>query len=346
MKPEVLLLGHFPKPIGGVSIHLLRLSSILGDRAVSLSFTGIIGLNVQKVFSIAGLWRLLRGARVLHYHTDERDWKKAFLVACWCLLRRQNYVFTLHSFRVDSATPSWQQRCWKFALSHAKRVVCISSEMNSRLQALFPSIKHTVVVPSFLPFSQLEMNADMPERIKAFISRYSTNVVFNAYRSSLWNDEPLYGEDLLLELVRHCQHHHPSVGFTVVFATSDHDDRSLPMIQQLQDSKNVMLLNGFGEFFAPVLANADISLRLTRDDGGPSLTVKEAELLNIDCIASDAVPRGESPYLFCSGDVVSLVNVFDEVLQQRSGQGNKQDSQSLDQFVDASELVHRLYSVQ
>lgn len=340
MKPNILLVGHFPKPIGGVSIHLMRLSYLLQSRASSLSFTGNAGKGVHRISSTSGLMQLLRGAKLLHYHTDERDWKKALLMSLWCLVRRQPMMITLHSLRIAETTPRPQLSAWRFILRHCKRVVCISSEMKQRLGQVLRVQPRAVVVPSFLPISQAEISRPLPARVASLREEFETLIVFNAFRAVAWNGERLYGEDLLLALATTFQNKNVNAGFVAVFATDEHDEVGKRIVGQLNALPNVAVLDGFGDYFAPILNIADVSLRLTRDDGGFSLTVLEAAEMGKVCVASDAVPRGDYPYTFRNGDAQDLIDVAENVLHYSRNQ--EADAKQRTVF-DADEYIHQLY---
>lgn len=348
-RPVLLLLGHFPPPRGGVATHLDRLRAALRRTNITARFLSFGDANpaerdtlVFKEHPVLFLRALSCGASVLHYHTDEADWKSAVLLSLWCLARRQKYLFTLHSFRDHEFLKSgWSRGMAAFVYRHAAKIICISENLRREVQQLLPMPEgKLIVIPSFLPVTEQEHGAEPPPEFMALAQRCSHIISFNAFALTMYNGVDLYGGDILLDAFAEVKDEFPDAGLMMVylnFGESALANTIRAKARALGD--RVVIVEHSDRPFIPMLIRSSVFVRATANDGGPSLSVLEALSLGIFCAASDAVPRPAECALFKNRDAKDLAKVLRELLR-RVQSGEKQNAV---EFPDTGEELVKLY---
>jgi glycosyltransferase involved in cell wall biosynthesis len=324
--PSLLLIGHFPPPRGGVAAHLERLRASLPQHGITPEcYTfGAADARHRNTVAIKGhrlafFLRLCRGASLLHYHTDEADWKSALLMGVWCLLRRQRFIFTLHSFR----SHAFQRRplfgwLMKLVFRSAERIVCISENLKREVVELLPvDPSILVVIPSYIPPSAEERDRPLPPGVEQFLNTHPVTIAFNAYNAVRFGDGDLYGGDTILDAMAILTPGFPELGAVMVYTrTADLELWRTIQARAVALGDRVLLIKADDLDFVPVAARAPISVRATRNDGGPSLTVLEALSLGRFILASDAVPRPPQAIMFKTGDPGNLAGALRTTIER------------------------------
>src|SRR6185436_12708588 len=128
---KLLLVGPYPPPHGGVSVHVRNAHAILQGAGVECGVLNIKGRTPTF------LWRLIRYVFddwTIHVHTNGHN-RKSWLVAVVCGLTAQmgnGGVLTLHSGLLPSylaESPEWIRRTARLCGLLYDRVVCVNSEI-------------------------------------------------------------------------------------------------------------------------------------------------------------------------------------------------------------------------
>lgn len=312
--PDLILLGPFPPPYGGVAVHMVRLLASLRERGIDaegVSFGGVPhGLPVTTS-TIRASVSIPEGPKTLvHYHTDDGNWKTAVLLGTMWRLRRVPYVITLHSFR---------QRSWfryakvrdrlRQAYDGAAVIVCISDHVRDDVvQWLDIDPGKCVVIPSNLPINALERSQPIDARIPASWRTARVRLIANAGRLVAHDGKDLYGCDVVARAVRRMDD--ADVGLLIVTGKVV-DAGLLSDLRDIADGDpRISIVTSFD---APLIAATDhahIVVRPTRTEGGPSITLTEAMELGKHAVGSDAVPRPQGAVLFRSEDDADLARIL------------------------------------
>jgi glycosyltransferase involved in cell wall biosynthesis len=319
--PSLRLLGPFPPPFGGVALHLVRLMEAFKQRGVQI--TGLTLGGIPKAFPDIRRLNLfdMFDRSLVHYHTDEGNFKWMILLSLWWRLLRIPYVVTVHSFRhrVEFSSPVVCRRLRR-AYNGARTIIAVSNQVNLELQSRI-GVNETLitVVNSALPISQWEMNAKMPDGIPQEWTSAPVRVLANAARLVRYEEKDLYGLDIVVHAFREIAD--PNVRCLIVIG--DVIDVSLfdELSALIQDTSNIYLMVGVQEILAPMVSHAHIILRPTRTEGGESLTLSEALELGRWAIGSDAVTRPWGTVLFRNEDPSDLARAVRQctgaILQKR-----------------------------
>ena len=297
---DVLLVGPYPPPYGGISAHVERLARSIqaaGLRAGVLNhFEGspedplVVGELARNPWRY---WRTLRHARarVVHYHHS----RFSTLLATALALRRGGApaVATIHGRELDrflhTRIPG-VARVTRAALGRFAVLIAVSVEIECSLGAVARPVK---VIPAYLPAH------DEQERLSpqadAFLHRGS-NLVVSAYR--LTTDQQgrsIYGLDTALAAFAALAPVRPELQLVVFVATPPASHRERKFLRSLIDAvpeERVRSRIGvfYGEPLTPAFANTAVYLRPTLTDGD-AVSVREAIAAGVPVVASDVVRR-------------------------------------------------------
>lgn len=323
MKNSILLVGHFPPPTGGVAIHLQRLSSALKKENISveaLSFGKINYKNPEILTRFSNPMRFLIGLyshyKLLHYHTDEKDWKSAILIGLWCVLRRQKFVITLHSFR---SHPAFRFGFVTFLIrkifAKSETLICVSDAVQNEMRDILNYYsQNTAVITPFLNISLEELDIDPNiENLQIPLNQDKIVIAFNASSIAQFDDVDLYGGDVLIDAFSKVSEEFLDTILVMVYSSGK--PFFFDLVQNLNQNSpiRVIILPNFNGSFANILSHSHIFVRPTYADGAP-LSVLEALSLGKFCIASDAVPRPKECILFKNRDSEDLARALRQTI--------------------------------
>lgn len=291
---RVDLIGVFPPPLGGISVHLSRLSRRLEAAGVTVRRHGpqqgppFFGYHL-------GLLRGTRGAQVVHAHLHGAlDLTLLGLVARTC----RRMVLTIHAHNVAGQTLAGrpvQAAVVGAALRSMAAVVCVNERIGEEVRDLGVRSDRVLVAPAFLPPERGELLSAAPEPAVAdFLTRHAPVLCANAFTFDLLGGELLYGHDVLVEAVARLRRRHPGLGLVV--HVSRVDDAGQARLARLRERAAAL---GVGEHvlwvtgsrpFGPTLARSAAMLRPTLTDGD-AVSVREALHIGVPVVASDVVAR-------------------------------------------------------
>jgi glycosyltransferase involved in cell wall biosynthesis len=302
--PRVLLIGPFPAPLGGVSVHVARLATALAGRGYAvrmLDEAPIIKAHVPNVrtISLRGYVSLLLDVDIVHTHSSNATVKLVHTV--FARLMRRRVVTTIHSSRTDVLGRAMYRLACR--LSHG--VIPVSEQVRDAL-----GIKG-YVIPAFVPPSVEE--EVVPQELAAWIAERRRErrliVVSNASNLRSAGGEDIYGLDLLVEAFARPEVNHSHALLFVVATLRFGAERFAAMKKQIEERglTPVVFLVHLEAPFAGIIKVADLVVRASSTDGD-SLTVREALWYGKRVLASDCVKRPDGTELFRSRDVEDLVS--------------------------------------
>ncbi len=306
---RVALIGNYPPPHGGVSVHVLGLSRALRRRGVEVRVLDIghgrhVGEGVTPgrgaLPYARGLATLAAGSFLLHAHTsgaNRKSWLVALAASRARLPRGPRGLLTLHS----GHAPAWlsgsvgRRRVARLACSGFGRVVAVNQEIADALSRCGVAARRIMVLPGFSP-TLLEPG---PPPVALAAIRQAHAPLFCAMASP----GPTYGEDLLRAALALVRERRPGVGL-VLFGPGTGSGAPEPGVHRLGEIPHGAALG--------VMAACDVFVRPTRADGD-ALSVREALGLGRPVVASAVGHRPPGCVLFPAGDGVALAARLNEV---------------------------------
>jgi len=303
--PNLHLIGPTPPPYGGVAIHIIRLAEALAAHGV---YSKVVSTGGATPLMLARVFTRTARSPLAHFHTDEGNFKSTILFSRFWKSMGVPYILTTHSFRqIPQFSSQSALKHLRVAYKLAAARVAISDSTKAALIDVLNLDPATVtVIPSALPISNAERNAPLPNLPDAWQGA-PVRILANAGRLTLFNNEDLYGLDLVVNAMRLL----PDNDVHVLLAVADVVDESLfRNLEAASKSDPRIHLVRSSWPLARVVSHSHIVLRPTRTEGGPSLTLSEAIEMGTYTVGSDSVLRPPETQLFTNGNATSLAHVL------------------------------------
>jgi len=325
---DVLVLGPFPPPLGGVSAHVVRLHHAFTRDGLALGVANHFSSSADAPEVVAVLarnplrycWCLLRvRSRIVHYHHS----RLAMLLATAAVARfdRRPYIATFHGGTIVESLASRTPlvaRMTRWAIRQFAEVVVVNAELAEHFTEIVPRERLTVI-PAFLPPLEDESSSSaMDEAVDAAITAGQPALVASAYRVSPERDgsDP-YGLDLAVQAVELLESRGFAPTLSVFVALPSGSRRERDYLAALADrvtrTTGRQLVVRFAEQLLPALQRNVVYLRPTRADGD-AVSVREALSLGVPVVASDVVGRPNGVVLFANGRADALADAIVDVL--------------------------------
>jgi glycosyltransferase involved in cell wall biosynthesis len=332
--PEFAILGSYPPPYGGVTIHTRRLCTLLEGRGIDYIVYNAAsdtenGETVVSVFRTRYLWMLwyaLFGRNPTVYVMSPRlmSW---LLGAFMAGIRGKKVFLRIQNSRLIDWCGKSAFRAFlaKFSLSQISEIIAVNREIHAQLVELGVNPQKAHVFPGFLPpvSSDLSQDTIFPE-VWQFLETHGPIISANG-KVSFYRGHDLYGLDLLLDLSIQLKPEYPDLGIIFCFSTySPADEEYLEKLRSRAESHGVwenLFFNLQGGPFLPILKHSDLFVRPTNTDGDAN-SIREALYLGIPTVASDAVGRPEGVVLFESRNPNHFAQQVRKVLSEDQGKEN------------------------
>jgi glycosyltransferase involved in cell wall biosynthesis len=319
---RIALVGTYPPPIGGVSIHIYRLRQALIQQGMDILVydTSTSSGEEDGILPGAGRRQLLfklfsSRAGILHYHNH--DWTMRALLLLLKVFSKK-VIFTFHSFRDDLQATSLPN---KFLIRLVARwgdcFIATNSDIKEKLILIGANPNKIKVVPAFLP-PQLSEQAfgPVPDEASDFMKTHEPLISANAYRISFFGGQDLYGIDLCIDLCHALKKDWPEVGLIFCLPTigdTAYYSKLQARIHDLGIDENFLFVSG-PVSLPHILEQSDLFIRPTNTDSY-GVSVAEALYLGTPAIASDVCERPTGTMLFPSRDLEELTHLAKKVLE-------------------------------
>ena len=316
---KITLIGTYPTPYGGVSVHIQRLQDLLlniGFQCTVIDFSSSFK-NAENVVNARKIriWRYIQNnsCRIVHIHSSGINLKKImgfFLVSILCKIRKNKFIITFHSFRDGAKHFNLLEKIMlrQLLLKFVSHCIVVNSLIKNKLLSLNVDSNRISVIPAFFPPTTKQHDIDeIPQEIWGFIDNHKPIISANAFRISFYNDQDLYGIDMCIDLCAKLQGTYPRIGF--IFCLSevgdyDYFNKIRQKIAERGISDNFLFVVRSCQFY-PILMKSNVFVRPTNTDGD-AVSVREALYFKIPTVASDVVLRPEGVVLFKNRDVTDF----------------------------------------
>lgn len=320
--------------VGGINVHVIRLSSLLTSGVVfdfiddaPAKIAKDSSRSIRKITSIPNFLRKIWRSDIVHIHSG--NWLLRILLVLIVRLLGAKVVVTLHSYRLAGLKKTISNAVLRFA----NEVICVNSDIKTtsgRVDAL--------VKEAFIPPVDTERKG-LPDEVDVFIKRHSGSLLIcaNAYRLTRHEGKDLYGLDQCLAVARRAKEAGDNIVILFVVGTVMASDDLYFSAQKSIEEEG---LSGFISIypksldFITLIRRSDIVLRPTVTDGD-ALTIREALFLGKPVIASDVVTRPAGTVTYRSENTDDLYVVIRSVASAlSSGEGlpDQPDACSMDQY--------------
>ncbi|NLT49322.1 MAG: glycosyltransferase [Ignavibacteria bacterium] len=369
---RIIIIGPYPPPYGGISIHCQRLYNYLKNYGYDIKFYDdyllpkmsflVLLINYVRnkkndtspnIFkqteaidyeSLNGFLKLFcrlilferKSGTIIHFH--KKNWKYRALICLASKINRNlNIIFTLHSLREEiEKVPYLTNLYIKYIFKSNSRYIAVSEEIKRKIIKWGATEKKIAVIPAFLPpFIDQEDIKKIHGKIWEFLEKKSPIISANASKIQFFNNQDLYGLDISIELCSELVKKIPDLGF--IFCLSDKGDEEYfnKLQQRIDDLKireNFLFITNSLPFY-PILMKSDVFIRPTNTDGD-ALSIREALYFKIQVISSDVVERPEGVILFRNRDLSDLVLKTMDILDKQEENKRMYQKENYENNVD------------
>ncbi|QZY55332.1 glycosyltransferase [Crassaminicella profunda] len=331
-KKKVIIIGPYPPPIGGISVHIARLSRYL--RECGFKYTVIDESKEIKNFVIPN-YEQVNNLRVwigksifscknsiIHYHS--RNWYDMFLFCLVSKIHRLKLIVTLHSFREEpSKFNLFKKLSFKYCIRNVTHFIAVGENEKDKLVRYKCDINKISVIPAFIvPRYDIKDDKLIPNLVWNYMKGNDINISANAFKISFYNKEDLYGIDMCINLCYRLKKEYKNKKIGFVFCLPEIGDHNyFEKVKKEIKKKNIensfLFVNERIPLY-PVLRKSDIFIRPTNTDSY-GVSIAEAIYYDIPSIASDVCDRPQGTILFKSRDqedleekVIDVINNYEQ----------------------------------
>lgn len=315
-KKKLLIIGPFPPPYGGVSVHILRFYNLLKKEFV-FDFIDESQIKKNEFFNIRSLnilkyLKKINNSDVVFIHSGPN------LIRILHLLITRMYskkiILVLHGF--TSKPPEFIFYINGLIYRLATTIIVVNSDIKRRL---YLPEKKCITKEAFIP-PFLTEEIELPENIQNLICKSKKDgkmiICSNAFRLKKYKNQDLYGLDMCIEVAKRLVNKEKSFIFIFVVSSVVEKNESYfkmeTLIKKLDLGNHFFLINEKLSF-VKLMQQSDIVIRPTNTDGD-SLTIREGLFLNKKVLASDVVERPEGVILFENRNLNDLEKKLEELI--------------------------------
>lgn len=323
---KIALIGPYPPPYGGISIHIRRLKEQLEKRECECIVYNLEGqgeLPEKNVIHIKNLKRWLpkyfffAKEAVIHYHNY--GWQMSVIIGLMGLLGKKT-VISIHG---DDLNDSLEEGSWfrkqiiKFAIKHTSFIIADNEKIENLILSLGVKQQKVANIPGFIPPTVKEGDYQkVPQYVWDFIHRHEPVISANAFRIRFYNGVDLYGLDMIVELIARLKNRYPKLGIVFCLPSIGEEEYFDKLNQEIRErdlNEHILFATEPLDPVYPIWQESDIFVRPTVTDGD-ALSVREALYLKTPVVTSDACPRPRGVILFKNRDIDSFTKRVEEVL--------------------------------
>lgn len=316
IRKSVIMIGPYPPPIGGVSVHIERLCERFKERYDLI----VLDTSLNKIELLIKLIKvsitIISNFKKFLIHNHIFKLKLNYFIILYAKILRLEYFQTLHSFRIDlNKINKLDEYMMRKIFKYSKRIIVVNERIKQDLISFDHSLSPKIsVIPAFLPYQQdltVEEIEEYNNKLNQdkFFDSHDIVLCANAFKIVFYNNQDLYGIDMCVELTRLLKDNgEQRIGFIFMLPQVGDAD-------YFQKLKNKVITYGIEKDFifvnkkidlVPLLHRVDIFLRPTNTDGD-SISVREALYAGIPTIASDVIDRPFGTIVFKNRDLSDLL---------------------------------------
>lgn len=312
---KVALIGRYPPPWGGISVHVQRVIAQLRAQNNKVYFFEA-AQQIRYVFfffyAVRLLYFLIRHRPdILFYHTLylKHAFHELWLIVLLKRMLCYRVVIVDHHCRYLYNQSEKHKNYLNKLMHHVDQQLFIGNltEQSYRDNGIIKP-PYWSVESAFLPPDENQRQTiigSYPPSLFDFIHNHTPLLLMNGSRVSLLpNGKDLYGFDMSLQVIMHSKSSFAKIGLIIALpeiANEFYYEEILTFIRNNHLDAHVYFFHGQKELW-PLFTSVDLFLRPTWTDGD-SISVREALYYNVPVVASDICIRPEHVTLFKTGDV-------------------------------------------
>jgi glycosyltransferase involved in cell wall biosynthesis len=329
---SIAIIGVYPPPLGGISVHIERLCHVLENRGVPfivIDGSGkppdapvgfpIISVPAEQIERWCLRYVFRRNEKIVFNHFLR--WKVRFFVSL-LKLKGVKVVHTVHSYRSDGKYSLLERMMIKLTGALSDHFIAVTDEIKERLVRVGIPSRKISVIPAFIPPDETREKPVIPEQVRTFFERHERVIVANGGIGNEYAGADLYGADMCVESFIRLARKHPELGFLFCITHIVNENTLAQYQRRLEQA-------GLADRFCwihekmplyPLLRQAALFVRPTASDGD-ALSIREALHYGTPVVASDAAKRPEGVITFATRDLDDFTAKCELVLSGATDRG-------------------------
>lgn len=321
---KIAIIGIYPPPLGGISVHIKRLKEILDNSSIETvvynegSYTNvennILELKSYKSFMIS-LSKL--DYDIVHFHCTTAD-VRSLLWLCKKLNKNKKIILTIHGISLKDQIEKSNKLIKNSIIKSLKSIDSIIVVNEEYLEYLpkYGINKNRIkyIQPFIKPILRNDDKEKIDKNVLDFLNCDGIKLLTNG-SIKFYQSQELYGFDLLIESVNRLIMNGMDVKLLIsILAVDNQNEREKEYYKTLKERVKTLGLQNkimFHEVnnteYYPILELGDIFIRATNTDGDP-ISLREALSLGIPSIASDVTNRPEKTIIFKNRNQDDLID--------------------------------------
>lgn len=360
---KINLIGPFPSPYGGISIHIKRLYEKLKALNIEAKVYSTNNINIKNQdIKYSDLKKTILKSVVFNkneiIHIHDSGLKIRGLISLVGVLFDKKIIMTIHGVSLEEEYNSINKlgkNIYKFLLNKISYMIVVSPQIKEWCIKNHILEKKIAVIPAYInPVINKEDYLKIDKEVWNFIenSKNKNEKIITANGNiRFFDNEDLYGLDLLIELIYLLKKDNYKV--SLIFALLGYDDQTQKernyfeeleiRIKKYQLDKEIFIYKVKDTEYYPILDKTDIFIRPTNTDGY-GISVTEAIYLRKPAIASDVCQRQKGTIYFKSRDIKDLLEKTKLVLNNYDEEKNKLKNIVVKEYYeDVLEIYKKVY---
>jgi glycosyltransferase involved in cell wall biosynthesis len=305
---KLIVVGPFPPPIGGVSVHLARFCDTLIFNGTIFKLDTTSGIKLFLLTYIKLLWISLFGKSCAVYVNSTN-----LVVLLLLIFFRGDFFFRVHNDRLCNLNFSHRFILFVFFFFKINFFFVANDDIKKSISKHYCLPEGNILISSAYLSPPLEkadiMLESFPQDLFLFLSRGGIYFSVSAYKLSFHNSQDLYGIDLCISMLFQLRRAGFNVKLIIVIANPESDLEYFQKLKQMvidfELGDEVYFLCGQIECW-PIYKIVQIYLRTTNTDS-EGISIKEALSCGCSVIASDVCVRPPGVTVFESRNLNDLV---------------------------------------
>ncbi len=338
---KILYIGPSPLGIGGISIHIRRLSNLMNKDFIidyvdegRIRYKGIFNLRSGNVFKY--LVKVVN-SDIIHINSGIWSLRAIHIFICRLIFRKKVLV-TIH--RDPNIEP--HKFLTKWLIKWCNYGILVNREGYKAMYTEGPC--KYVLLPAFLP-PNMDEEPLLPESITQWVTTLrkvenSYLMISNASNLVVHNNFDLYGLDICLEALTKLKKDNTKNYYLLFIVASNTEQQ-----ERMNSYKKIIVENGLEEnvmiweasaSFVRMIQLCDLVLRTTNTDGD-AISIRESLYFGKPVLASDVVQRPRGVCLFKTRDANDLAKKIKDI----ANHGNQFE---VTESMDYHELYFNMYN--
>lgn len=308
---NIVLIGPYPPPFGGVSVHIQRLANLLKEFGKNVTILNLGKKGNLKYLNI--FFKLVSHKKsIISIHSI--DYKLSLVILVANIFRKLNLLLVVHNPRTDLFIKKTYRLSYLRLLKKAQVQFVRDNIKKDYLDNKFVSNNQNLsVFPAFIP--PKTDNETIEESLLNFINSKEKVLLFYGV-VHFRNNIDLYGIDMIVNVMESLVRKYPKIGMIVILGDHTKNSQYIKNLNKKHKTKNsILFVDGNIEMW-PLYKRTDIFLRPTSSDGD-AVSIREALFFNVKVIASNCVERPDGVILHKNRDVKDLYNKICSVIDSK-----------------------------